>query len=143
MTAFAEEFLERHLRHWKPSTQETNAAMVRNHILPAFGHMTVDAITAEQMKDWFASLRERPGIANRAMPVLSVMMRMAELWGYRRHNTNPCKRTKRYRMKPRERYLSAEKMARLNPVLTHDEFWRDCPACGFTTCVTPGPPSPP
>lgn len=48
-----------------------------------------------------------PGNANRAMPVLSVMMRMAELWGYRAHNSNPCKRTRRYRMKPRERFLSA------------------------------------
>ena len=126
MTAFAEEFLERHSRHWKPSHPGNQyAAMVRNHILPAFGHMTVDAITAEQVKDWFASMRDRPGIANRAMPVLSVMMRMAELWGYRRHNTNPCKKTKRYRMKPKERYLSAEEMARLNAVLTRDEFW--CP----------------
>ena len=125
MAAFAEEFLKRHARHWKPSTQKTNAAMVRNDILPAFGHLTVDAITAEQVKDWFASMRERPGIANRAMPVLSVMMRMAELWGYRRHNTNPCKHTRRYRMKPKERYLSAEEMARLNAVLTRDEYW--CP----------------
>ena len=125
MTAFAEEFLKRHARHWKPSTQKTNAAMVRNVILPTFGHLTVDAITAEQVKEWFASMSERPGIANRAMPVLSVMMRMAERWGYRTHNTNPCKHTRRYRMKPKERYLSAEEMARLNAVLSRDEFW--CP----------------
>ena len=125
MPAFAGEFLDRQARHWKPRTQETNAYLVRNHILPAFGHMTVDAITAEHVRDWFASMSERPGIANRAMPVLSVMMRMAELWGYRAHNSNPCKRTRRYRMKPKERYLSPEEMARLNAVLTRDEFW--CP----------------
>ena len=70
-------------------------------------------------------MAERPGSANRAMPVLSTMMKMAELWGYRPHNSNPCKNAKRYRMKPRERYLSAEEMARLNTVLTRDEFW--CP----------------
>ncbi len=93
-------------------------------ILPAFGELTVDAITVEQVKDWFASLSDRPGVANRAMPVLSMMMRMAELWGYRAHSTNPCKRTRRYKMKPMERYLSAEEMARLNAVLTRDEFWR-------------------
>ena len=56
--------------------------MVRSYILPAFGHMTVDAIAVEHVKDWFASMAEQPGSANRAMPVLSVMMRMAELWGY-------------------------------------------------------------
>ena len=98
---------------------------MRNHILPAFGHLTVDAITVEHVRDWFASMSDRPGVANRAMPVLSMMMRMAELWGYRPHNSNPCKNTRRYRMKPVERFLTAEEMARLNAVLTRDEFW--CP----------------
>ena len=125
MTAFAGEFLERHGRHWKPRTVETNGGIVRRDILPAFGHMTVDAIAEDDVKRWFASLSERPGVANRAMPVLSVMMRMAELWGYRAHNSNPCKRTRRYRMKPKERFLTVDEMARLNAVLTRDEFW--CP----------------
>ena len=125
MTAFAEEFLERQTHRWKLRTRKANERTLRKDILPTFGHLTVDAITAEQVKDWFAAMRDRPGIANRAMPVLSVMMRMAERWGYRAHNTNPCKNTKRYRMKPRERFLTAEEMARLNAVLRRDEFW--CP----------------
>ena len=125
MIAFAEEFLERHARHWKPRTVDTNRRVVHKNILPAFGHMTVDAITDNDVKRWFASLSERPGIANRAMPVLLVMMPMADLWGYRAHNTNPCKRTRRYRMEPKERFLTAEEMVRLNAVLTRDEFW--CP----------------
>ena len=52
-----------------------------------------------------------------------MMMRMAELRGYRRHNSNPCRNTRRYRMEPRERFLTADEMARLNAVLTRDEFW--------------------
>ena len=79
MDALAAEFLERHARHWKPRTLETNERLIRLHILPAFGHLTVDAVTREQVQDWFASMSERPGVANRAMPVLSMMMRMAEL----------------------------------------------------------------
>ena len=125
MDAFAAEFLDRQARHWKPRTLESNAYMVRKCILPAFGHMTVDAIAVEHVKDWFASMADRPGAANRAMPVLSMMMRMAELWGYRPHNSNPCKNARRYRMQPRERFLAAEEMARLNTVLTRDEFY--CP----------------
>ena len=123
--AFAGEFLERYARHWKPSTLASSAYMVRNHILPAFGHLTVDAITVEHVRDWFASMADKPGSANRAMPTLSVMMRMAELWGYRPHNSNPCKNTRRYKVKPVERFLTAEEMAQLNAVLTRDEFW--CP----------------
>ena len=125
MTEFADEFLERYARHWKPRTLESNRYFIRNHILPVFGHMTVDAIAVEHVRAWFASMGEKPGSANRSMPVLSVMMRMAELWGYRAHNSNPCKRTRRYRMKPKERFLTAEEMVRLNAVLTRDEFW--CP----------------
>ncbi len=122
MTEFAEEFLDRQARHRKPRTLETNRYLIRNHILPAFGHMTVDAIESDNVRSWFASMAGKPGSANRAMPVLSVMMRMAELWGYRVHNTNPCKRTRRYRMKPKERFLTSEEMARLNAVPTRDEF---------------------
>ncbi len=125
MTVFAEEFLDRQDHRWKPRTLECNARIVRKDILPAFADVTVDAITVEQVRDWFAAMSDRPGLANRAMPVLSMMMRIAELWGYRVHNTNPCKRTRRYRMKPKERFLTAEEMVRLNAVLTRDEFW--CP----------------
>ena len=101
------------------------ASQIRKYILPAFGHMTVDAIAVEHVKDWFTSMAEQPGSANRAMPVLSTMMRMAELWGYRPHNSNPCKNAKRYRMEPKARFLTAEEMARLNAVLARDEFY--CP----------------
>ena len=125
MDAFAAEFLERYARHWRPSTLAASTYVVRNHILPAFGAMTVDAITVEHVKEWFASMAERPGNANRAMPTLSVMMRMAELWGYRPHNSNPCKNTRRYPLQTRERFLTADEMARLNAVLTRDEFY--CP----------------
>jgi len=125
MDAFAAEFLERYARHWKPSTLAGSTYVVRRYILPAFGHLTVDAIAVEHVKDWFASMAERPGAANRAMPTLSVMMRMAELWGYRVHNSNPCKNTRRYPLQARERFLTADEMARLNAVLTRDEFY--CP----------------
>ena len=118
MDAFAEEVLERYARHWKPRTLAQSSYVVRKYILPAFGHLTTDAITAGHVRDWFASMAERPGSANRAMPALSVMMKMAELWGYRRHNSNPCKNTRRYRTQAKERFLTVEEMARLNAVLT-------------------------
>ena len=93
MTDFAEEFLDRQAHRWKPRTVQTNSRIVRKDILSAFGDLTVDAITVEQVRDWFAAMSDRPGLANRAMPVLSMMMRMAELWGYRAHNSNPCRNT--------------------------------------------------
>ncbi len=123
MDLFAEEFFERHARYWKPATLETNRRIVREQVLPAFGHMTVDVIAVDHVCDWSASMAVRPGVANRSMPVLSVMMRMAELWGYRVHNTNPCRKTRRYKTPPKERYLTPEELARLNAVLARDEFY--------------------
>ena len=125
MSEFAEEFLERYARHWKPNTLESSAYALRKYILPAFADLAVDEVAVEHVKDWFASMADRPGTANRSMPVLSVMMRMAELWGYRPHNSNPCKYTRRYKTPPRERFLTPGEMARLNAVLTRDEF--HCP----------------
>ena len=93
----------------------------------------MDAITVEHVKDWFASMADRPGSANRAMPALCVMMRMAEVWGYRPHNSNPCKKTRRYRTEPKERFLTAEEIARLNAVLTRDEFY--CPHIVAVICL--------
>ena len=101
MTAFANEFLERQAHRWIPRTRDTNTRIVRNDILPAFGDTTVDAITVEQAKKWFAPISERPGVANRSMPILSAMMPMAELWGYRARNTNPCERARRFRRNPK------------------------------------------
>ena len=125
MDAFAGEFLDRQARHWKAQTLESNTYMVRKYILPAFGHLTVDTITVEHVSDWFASMADRPGSANRAMPVLSVMMRMAELWGYRPHNSNPCKNAKRYRMQPKARFLAAEENGPAQRCAHRDEFY--CP----------------
>ena len=79
MTTFAEEFLDRQTHCGKPRTGETNAHLVHKYILPTFGSITVDAITAEQVADWFASMSDSPGVANRSMPVLSTTMKMAEL----------------------------------------------------------------
>lgn len=51
MDAFAAEFVDRQARHWKPVTQKTNARIVRKNILPAFGHLTVDVIAVEHVKE--------------------------------------------------------------------------------------------
>ena len=56
------------------------------------------------------------------MPILSVMMRMAEFWGCRLHNLNPCESTRRCKTRAKEWFLTAEEMARLNAVLTRDTF---------------------
>ena len=59
--------------------------------------------------------------ADRSAPVLSVIMRQAEVYGYRPEGTNPCAGIKRYRRQGRERVLSAAEIRRLAEVLTRHE----------------------
>ena len=57
----------------------------------------------------------------RSSPVLSVIMRQAEMYGYRPEGSNPCAGVRRYRRNGRERFLSANEFRRLAIVLDrHD-----------------------
>ena len=119
MRDFAEEFMRRQGRRWKPATRESNRYAIRDHILPFFGAMRADDIVRADVQRWFDSLSGMPGTANRALPVLSVMMTQAELWDLRPQGSNPCRKIRRYRTKPRERFLSANELKRLGFVLDH------------------------
>ena len=119
MADFAEEFTRRLARRWKPATRDSNRHLVRNHVLPFFGEMRVADITRAHVRRWFDSMSERPGTANRTLPVLSVMMKQAELWDLRPQGSNPCRNMRRYRRPPMERFLSADELKRLGFVLHH------------------------
>ena len=53
--------------------------------------MRVADIARADVRRWFDSMSATPGNANRTLPVLSVMMRQAELWDFRPQGSNPCR----------------------------------------------------
>ena len=117
----AEEVFRRYGRRWKPRTLEVNRIYYRRQILPWFRGRPITAITAADVQAWFASLRATPAAADRAAPVLSVILRQAELYGYRPEDTNPCRGIRRYRRRGRERILAPGELRRLGAVLArHD-----------------------
>ena len=59
--------------------------------------------------------------ADRSAPILSVIMRQAEVYGYRPDGTNPCAGIKRNRRQGRERFLSTQEIRRLGEVLARHE----------------------
>ena len=92
-------------RNWKPSTLKVNRNCYRNHILPWFkGHEIAD-ITVRDVRRRFASMHHTPVSADRSAPILSVIVRQAEVYGYRPEGTNPSAGIRRYRRKGRERFL--------------------------------------
>ncbi len=118
---FAADFMRRQGRRWKPSTKKANAHLIERRLPPFFGAMPVAKIDRANVRRWFDSLSGTPGSANRTLPVLSVMMRQAELWDLRPQGSNPCRNMRRYRTAPRERFLSLDELKRLGLVLDHAE----------------------
>jgi len=114
----AEEVFDRYGRAWKPSTKKVNRAYLRNQILPWFRGRSIADITHAEVQRWFASLHATPAAANRSLPVLSVILRQAELYGYREQKTNPCVGIRQYRQFARERFLSDEELRRLGTALS-------------------------
>ena len=70
--------------------------------MPCFGQLRVAEIARSDVRRWFDSMSGTPGNANRTLPVLSVMMRQAELWDLRPQGSNPCRNMRRYKTTPRE-----------------------------------------
>ena len=115
----AEHFMRRQARRWKPATQKNNRHLLNRYILPFFGDLRVADIAPADVQRWFDSMSATPANANRALPVLSVMMIQAELWNLRPQGSNPCRKIRRYPAKLRERFLSLEELKRLGFVLDH------------------------
>ena len=119
--AVADEVFRRYARNWKPSTLKVNRNYFRNHILPWFKGHSITDITVHDVRRWFASMHNTPVSADRSAPILSVIMRQAEIYGYRPEGTNPCVGIRRYRRKGRERFLSITEIRRLGEVLARHE----------------------
>ena len=120
--AVADEVFSYYRRHWKPSTLAVNVNYYENHILPWFKGRPIAGITRREVLEWFESLHAKPASANRSLPVLSVILRQAEVYGYRPEDSNPCKDIKRYRRRARERFLSPDEIRRVVEVLNrYDE----------------------
>lgn len=126
--AVAEEVFGRYGRNWKPGTMNVNRKYLRSTILPQFAGMNIADITSKDVQRWFASLHATPVAADRSAPILSVIMRQAEIYGYRPEGSNPCAGIRRYRRKGRERFLSEMELRRVARVLESHEDRRPCHA---------------
>ena len=129
----ADEVFRRYARNWKPSTLKVNRNYYSNHILPWFEGRPIAGITAHDVRRWFASLHNTPVSADRSAPILSVIMRQAEVYGFRPEGTNPCVGIKRYRRQGRQRFLSTAEVRRLGEVLARHEVDRPQTTAIITT----------
>ncbi|WP_254606376.1 tyrosine-type recombinase/integrase [Sphingomonas bacterium] len=105
--SFAAELTRDYAHHWKPATRRTHADYIRRELLPTFGALGVAEVSRADVSRWRDSYAgSREGAFKRIVLILSVMLRYAEQLGYRRHGSNPCRGTQRYKRILPERFLA-------------------------------------
>ena len=114
---FAAEHFRRYARHWKPGTRTVNRSYLRCQILPTLGGRPVADVDRAEVRRWHAALHATPAAANRALPILSGIMRAAEVDGLRPAGSNPCVGVRHHRQRRRERFLTAAEYRRLGAAL--------------------------
>ena len=118
MRIFGPEFLADCAGRWKQATRASHAYNMHGLILPAFGARRVDAIAARDVRVWFdEQAASRPASANRALAVLSSLMKHAEALGLRPEGSNPCRGLRRRKSNFEARYLTDDEFAALGAAL--------------------------
>ena len=130
MKEFSKRFLEEHVAvHCKPTTRAEYERSVELFINPKIGsHRIIDVARAD-IVELHQSMKATPYQANRTLGVLSIMFTVAHTWGVRTDGVNPCWKVKRYKEEKRERYLTAEELARLGKELRESNAEREAVHC--------------
>ncbi|HJU17913.1 MAG TPA: site-specific integrase [Stellaceae bacterium] len=117
---FAQRFLAEHAEaKRKASTAKEYRRLIEHVIVPAIGRKRVADVTRQDIAKLHHARRATPTEANRALACLSTMMNLAERWGVRPDGSNPCRHIEKYKQHRRERFLSAEELARLGDALAN------------------------
>lgn len=105
----------------KASTEANARRLVEKVIKPALGKLKAADVTLADVDRFHAARSATPYVANRALAVLSKAFTLAETWGMRPPQSNPCRMVERFEEKARERYLTAAEFAALGAALGRAE----------------------
>ena len=116
----AERYLKDHVEvRCKPKTVTLCRLLLTKHIIPALGHVPIEALERKQVADLHFRLRDRPATANHVVATLSRMFNQAEGWGLIPEGSNPCRAFPKYKARKHERFLTEEEFRRLGRVLSN------------------------
>ena len=122
VAGLAERFMRFHVEaHLKPGSVVAYRSVLKKHVLPDLGGMTVGEVGRRQVSALHHRLRDTPSLANMAVHLLSRMFTLAEAWDLAPAGRNPCRGLRRYRTRPRERFLTPEEYRRLGRALKDAE----------------------
>jgi integrase len=121
MAELADRYIAEHVPRMKPRSATEERRMIGRRVLPALGPRKVADVTRADVVKLHHSLRAAPIQANRVIGLLTRMLNVAEKWGIRPDGSNPCRHVERFKEAKRERYLTADELARLGDVLAEAE----------------------
>ena len=118
MAVIAERYMRDYVpAHCKASSTEVYRRALDIHILPALGEMPVGAVGREHVTELHYAMRGEPYAANAALKIVGKMLSLAVEWGLREAGPNPCRAVRKYRTRPRERFLTDTEYCRLGRAL--------------------------
>ena len=118
----AKRFDEEHIAvRLKPASALSYRDNLRRHVLPTIGNLRATDVARADVAKLHHDLRHSRYQANRSLALMSKMFNLAEVWGLRPDGSNPCRHVKKYKEEKRERYLSADELARLGETLRECE----------------------
>lgn len=116
------EMAERYLNDYAPTRKKNRSIAedrrnLRVHVLPAIGAARLSDISRIDLVRFMASLKHKPVVANRCIALISHILNVAEKWGLKLDQSNPCRGLDRYREAAREIQLNSAELTRLGQVL--------------------------
>jgi integrase len=120
---FAKDYMEKHADvHKVARSAREDRGNLERHLLPWRGKARLDDIGPGDVAELQARLKGKPITANRCVALISHMFTMARRWRVLpRSWENPCTDARRFRENRRERFLTAEELARLGPALMAEQ----------------------
>ena len=112
------ELLERYLSdhvipHNAESTQKDIRVIIDKKLRPSLGNIKVNDLTRADVAKLHNAMKSTPRRANYVLAIFSKALSLAELWGLRTQNSNPCIGIKRYPENHRTRFLRRDEVKRL------------------------------
>jgi integrase len=122
VTQLLERYLSDHVTpHNAVSTQKDIKVIIAKKLMPIVGNIKVNDLTRDDVAKLHNAMRDTPRRANYVLAIFSKALSLAELWGLRAQNSNPCIGIKRYPENHRTRFLRQEELGRLLDAMNEAE----------------------
>jgi len=111
------ELAEIYLTRKKIKSIGASTRLIRKHVIPELGHLSLADITVTDIRDFHNSHIATPYQANRLLHEIRGILKLAEESGLRSMGTNPCQFVKQFKERPHQREITPTEARRIAEAL--------------------------